>query len=425
MASLENRANGTVRVRFTADGQRKSMTFATHKEAVQFLADKERVKSGPTRRAIETEVAKLVDEKVNARIALRDNGAGKLPLGQAIDRFLASRTSGFGDSPPCTPETVRGYKDWSDRMRMFFGDQFVEDITKDDARRYRAFLATLDRSERIKSACYTIATMIWNYLIGEDVVDANVFELATKGQRRTGKRQQAAKDLEKDAFTYDELFRLWEGCQRLRQSKSKRTAWNYVSQRTAAILLVQMTTGLRRSEVLGLTIDSFQRQRRILTITQTVAQGGRVGTVKTANSARTVSLHPDVAAVLTDWIDNQRQTFLESGVKSRFIFCLPDGAPIKGNTWSQVFERFRDKQKVRRLGMHCLRHAMTSILIDCHVDDLRVIRTMGHDTMAFSRTHYGHVMSYDGDDNARAFIQERVVAATGLTMDKLKVLMAS
>ena len=73
------------------------------------------------------------------------------------------------------------------------------------------------------------------------------------------------------------------------------------------IYVLFAASGLRAGELFGLEVKHFNGDT--ITVAQSVWEG-RVQTPKTVNAFRQVDLHPSVAAVLRDFIDDRRQGFL-------------------------------------------------------------------------------------------------------------------
>lgn len=433
MARVERRAHPsgktTYRVRFSKEGKRVNRSFDSLVEAEAFADTIEAVDANAgVVAALHEKMEVSIEERVKAEVERRLNerlGAeveGKVSIDEAISRFIQSRVMGVGDADPCTPETVIGYKRWLSHTATFFAGRKVETITRKDARDFQAFVDTIPLSVRTRSGIYGITSTMWKFLRAHDIVQTNPFDEVVDGAKpKTKRRNKATADMQKQAFTYDEMFALWKLAERMRFGKlypeeKRATCWRH-----SVMLKVLIATGLRRSELCGLKMDAYDRHKGTLAIMTTVAWNGREGAVKTHNSTRVLYLHPEVRRALDQWLDDRKKLVR---VDSDYIFAHDDGLPIPGNTWSQNFERLRVRAGVRPLGMHSLRHSMTSILVDTKVDAVRVINTMGHDTIGFSMKQYGHVMKHDGDQAAREFIQEVCVFSTGLSLEKIKVLAA-
>jgi integrase len=95
-------------------------------------------------------------------------------------------------------------------------------------------------------------------------------------------------------------------------------AWKKKRERTVFILCG--AAGLRIGEALGVEIDKhISSDFQTITIKQKVRSGVVEGWLKTANGEREVDLHPSVAALLKEFVDDR---------KKGFMFCTGTGKPL-------------------------------------------------------------------------------------------------
>lgn len=443
MASVEPyvhiRADGSsvqrYKVRRRVNGKQVSRSFETREDAELFAGGTPATQG---RRPKQLDISRIIDAKVaealkrhheaqQANDTVRPDGRPKLGIGAAVDRFLQMRREGYGPYPPAAPETVKNYDAWLSHTRSFFAGCFVEDITREDARRFRAYCDNPDLGRRANIGIYSTTITLWNMLIGLDVVSENTFQMAVMGLKlKTRARHDAAAKFSRDVYQYDEAYDIWTWADSIRSIAGSplHSLARSAGARTSPMLKLLLATGMRRSEVCGIKMDAFQFNRRMLVVRSTVLGNGRESTVKSANSFRTILLHQDVADAIQFWIEEERRRFLGKDVQSDYIFPAADGAPLAGNNFYIVVQRTFAANKLTLKSLHAFRHMVTSVLVECGVDDVRIIKTLGHDNVEFSRQHYGHLMNHDGDPAKRNFIQERCVASAGLTLEKLRTLAA-
>ena len=115
-----------------------------------------------------------------------------------------------------------------------------------------------------------------------------------------------------------------------------------------------------------------------------------LGAPKTRRSRRTISLSPEVAAVL------QR---LSSG-KSRdnFVFTAPRGGPLRHGTfyeerWQPAVADAIDRGLQKRPRFHDLRHTHASWLIAANVPLPVIQRRLGHESIQTTVDTYGHLVA--------------------------------
>ena len=124
------------------------------------------------------------------------------------------------------------------------------------------------------------------------------------------------------SFTADEVQRLLESAANDRE--------------THTIIATLLTTGLRRSELLGLAFDALDFEAGTLTVRRVVLEVDHQPVVreitKTESSERTISVPP----ILVDLLRTQRAHVLETALRwgkgyrrePMFLFARPDGEPL-------------------------------------------------------------------------------------------------
>ena len=157
-------------------------------------------------------------------------------------------------------------------------------------------------------------------------------------------------------------------------------------------------TGLRRSELLGLTwadID-FDLARLQVVRTLHVVKGGRVvyDPPKSAKGKRSVSLSP--AAVLQPRAHREAQeTRMEAfGVElspDMPVFSADGLIPLIPSTVSHVFSKLVKRIGLKGVGLHTLRHTHASLMLRQGIHPKVVQERLGHSTIAITLDVYSHV----------------------------------
>ncbi len=172
---------------------------------------------------------------------------------------------------------------------------------------------------------------------------------------------------------------------------------------------VKANTGMRRSEVLGLTWRVINFDNARLSVAQTVTAPDYrivVSDMKTAHALRTIDLDERTVAVLRSWRKQQLEQYMATGVRvddSGFVFAKPDGSPLHPDYMSQTFERVLKKMDLPRIRLHDLRHTHATLMLKEGVPVKVVSERLGHSSVAFTMQVYQHVLPGMQADAASRF----------------------
>lgn len=156
--------------------------------------------------------------------------------------------------------------------------------------------------------------------------------------------------------------------------------------RWGAACVVAMTTGLRQGEVLGLTWDDVDVERRILNVPGTKTKGSRAP----------IGLPETTAAALRGWRKQQAAEQLLAGPEWRdrrgLVFTRPDGQPAAGKVVLRQLQEAAIAAGLGHLTFHQLRHTAGSILQAEGVDLKTIQRVLRHATITTTADRYVHVV---------------------------------
>ncbi len=169
--------------------------------------------------------------------------------------------------------------------------------------------------------------------------------------------------------------------------------------RLAALWKLLATTGLRRSEALGLrwgdlNVDETPGR---LSVRQTLAYVGTRAVFdepKTKRSRRLVTLEPETVAALRAHRARQLEERLAIGVGYRdldLVFCGVDGQPMKPNTVSRNFDSLVRVAGLPKITLHGLRHSWASLALLDGIPSKVVAEVLGHSSTAVTENVYMHV----------------------------------
>jgi len=179
------------------------------------------------------------------------------------------------------------------------------------------------------------------------------------------------------------------------------------------------TTGMRRSELLGLRWDDIDLNMATISVNRglvAVAYEVHESRGKTRNARRAIDLDPTTVEVLTAWKTWQQTEQEAVGMEpTGWVFTDANGNPIHPHSISQTFERIANRAGVPRIRLHDIRHTHGTLLIKANVPVKVVSERLGHGNPAFTIDTYQHVLPGMQAEAARVFEQLIAPAApTGI-----------
>lgn len=164
-----------------------------------------------------------------------------------------------------------------------------------------------------------------------------------------------------------------------------------------ALIALDLATGLRRGELLGLQwgdVDFERRSLRVIrSLTQTPRGALRVQDVKTDTSRRNVVLSPNAVLLLRAHREQAEAVQAVAGGQLRlddFVFSHPTGKPFSPNHISKVFQRIARVEGLEGATLHSLRHTHASMLLDTGANLKDVSTRLGHSSIAITADIYAH-----------------------------------
>lgn len=166
-----------------------------------------------------------------------------------------------------------------------------------------------------------------------------------------------------------------------------RKAWR----RYYALLLTAALTGMRASELRGLSREDLDLKNKRIKVTQRADEHGIIGPPKSRAGRRSIPISDDLCGVLREWI------LMAPG--GRFVFPNWQGnvethANIINRCWWPVMKR---ANVAKRYKFHSLRHFHASRLIASGASAKEVMAEMGHASVQMTFDTYGHLFRSDED----------------------------
>ena len=150
---------------------------------------------------------------------------------------------------------------------------------------------------------------------------------------------------------------------------------------------IELATGLRRGELLGLKWDDIDMKNGVIRVQRQVARiDGEIveAPLKTKNSYRTVSIGDDAIEVLKE----QRK---KVGREIEYVFPSPNGGPISPDSVLNMLHRVLERAGLPKIRFHDLRHTFATLALQNGVDIKTVSGMLGHFSAGFTLDTYAHV----------------------------------
>ncbi len=148
---------------------------------------------------------------------------------------------------------------------------------------------------------------------------------------------------------------------------------------------IELATGLRRGELLGLKWSDIDFNQGVLHIRRQIARiGGEVveAPLKTENSYRTLPIGADAVGIL---LEQRKRTH------SDYVFPSPKGGPISPDSVLHMLHRVLKRAGLPEVRFHDLRHTFATLALQNGVDIKTVSGMLGHYSAGFTLDTYAHV----------------------------------
>jgi integrase len=170
-------------------------------------------------------------------------------------------------------------------------------------------------------------------------------------------------------------------------------------------------TGMRASELRGLTWDDVDFERNVIHVRQRANLWGEIGAPKSAAGDREIPMSPMVVNALKEWrLACPRQKPASGDGEGRLWLVFPNGAgkvenhaniANRGFYALQIAAGIVDGDGKAKYGMHALRHFFASWAIERGFSPKRVQSLLGHSSIQMTFDVYGHLFPSLEDDHAK------------------------
>ena len=158
---------------------------------------------------------------------------------------------------------------------------------------------------------------------------------------------------------------------------------------------LDLATGLRRGELLGLKWEDIDLQNGIIHVRRQVARVDvevKELPLKTKNSYRNISISQDAVAMLTE---------MEAHRSSDYVFPSSTGGPISPDSVNNMLHRVLKRAGLPSIRFHDLRHTFATLALQNGVDIKTVSGMLGHFSAGFTLDTYAHVTTSAQKEAAR------------------------
>ena len=151
--------------------------------------------------------------------------------------------------------------------------------------------------------------------------------------------------------------------------------------------LTEISTGLRRGELLGLKWSDIDYENQTIFIRRQICRIDGIvteGPLKTKNSYRKIIVPSDVLEVL-------KNKQIQENNASEYVFSSPTGGAISPDSVLHMLHRVLDRAGLPKIRFHDLRHTFATMALQNGVDVKTVSNILGHFSAGFTLDTYAHV----------------------------------
>jgi integrase len=179
------------------------------------------------------------------------------------------------------------------------------------------------------------------------------------------------------------------------------------------LLVTAVYTGMRASELRGLTWDNVDFEQRVIHVRQRADQWGVIGKPKSRAGFRNIPMSPSVFYTLREWRLACPRVKEGADDPGRLWLVFPTRTgkvDDHGNIINRGFNPTLVKAGVGHYGFHALRHFFASWAIEQGLSPKKLQTLLGHSTITMTFDRYGHVFKDLDDDHAKFAAGELAMA---------------
>ncbi|MEW6388263.1 MAG: site-specific tyrosine recombinase XerD [Thermodesulfobacteriota bacterium] len=338
--------------------RRLDQRLAVLRQFFQFLRRQGKIPTDPLEQFDSAELAQS-PSRILSPAELQSLLAGLLEAGpERMDELLEQFYHHLGVERGLAPLTLESYahdlQDFREYLRTLDRTAW-EEVSLDDLQRYLSFLEGRGLAARSRARRLSALRQFFRFLQREEKLPANPVELLDS-PRLPLKLPKVLGEKEVEA---------------LLAATDPATPWG---QRDAALLEVLYATGLRVSELVGLTLKQVDLRR------------GVVRPLGKGHKERLVPMVPQAVAKLRSYLSQGRPALLKSK-DSPYVFVNRRGGRLSRQGFWKILQHYARLAGVRHLSPHTLRHSFATHLL-ARGANLRVLQLLlGHADLATTQIY--------------------------------------
>lgn len=268
----------------------------------------------------------------------------------------------------------------SKRISPFFGNKAMDKITSFHVMDFLGKLRDEGMGANSIVKYYRVLRSIFHWAKEWNVIKDNPMDGVPKPKET---------DYNADVYSEEEVAQLFEALQ-------------HEKPMFRVLILLAVTAGLRRGELLGLEWKHINLNAGIIDVRQSIPmykdQQPVIKEPKTKNSIRKVSIPAFVIAELDKFSLQARKERLQVGDKWQggdrfFLFANKYGLPFYPKSLSDMWRDFIKRNPgLKYIRFHDLRHTSATLLINKGVHAKTISSRLGHSNIKTTMNIYGHAM---------------------------------
>lgn len=168
------------------------------------------------------------------------------------------------------------------------------------------------------------------------------------------------------------------------------------------LFLLDIQSGLRRSELLGLQWRDIDFQNQAVSVRRCwvkLPSGRKILSVPKSGQSRVVNLPPQSI----DALRSHRESQEEFSGNGNFVFCRSDGNPLDPDQVTKKFKQVATSAGFGDMRLHDIRHTHATLMLGENVNLKVTSERLGHSTIAITANLYSHVQPTVQEEAAQRF----------------------